>query len=169
MSTSPHIISQINADLQLERQLLLNIYAYLNRVIAMEAGAYHCVMDDLYMAYHFQALLDGKWGYMTLSPETSQELNDFAESWRGYRKEKPYGEDEYFVFFDPEWHEIIQYRILPALKAMEADFRRNQVAYQSLQTTYSPSARPPDEAALERGRTLYNLLLSHRIIKKDYD
>ena len=165
--TPQRIINQINNEIGEEKRLLLSIYNYLSKIYNNEQMAYTCALDDLYMADNLSALVNKKWGTNILGTHSFGFLIEFEQLWRHYRKTAPHGEDEIFVNIDPAWKKIVQDCLVPLLNSMENDFHEYGIEFISYKEYHDPDARPSDEEILERGRTLYDLLLKHGIIKKN--
>ena len=103
-----------------------------------------------------------------LEKSTLDKYRVFKQKFLNYLSNFSYGDDEIFTAFDAIWHQIIKNYLLPVLESMEQDFEKHGIEYTSYKITYDPDARPSDEDILERGRTLYGLLLKHKVIKRYY-
>lgn len=121
-------------------------------------------IEDLYEDFEFEALCMGKWGGNILREETNLQLRNFEREWKKFRNGVNYGNDGVFVYFDTNWHHIITAYLIPVLNNIEKDFDKAGVEYISYRKSYQPDTFPPHEDILERGRTLYGLLIKNNII-----
>jgi hypothetical protein len=164
----PHIVEELNQNRENASNLLIEIYDALSQMTCYSKYCYNLYDSDLFEVFEFSSLINQKWGQLIITEPTFNKLRQFSDEWLIYRRNAPYGDDEIFVYSDIEWHRIIKNYLLPALESMERDFEKHGIEYTSYKITYDPDARPSDEDILERGRTLYGLLLKHKVIKRYY-
>ncbi len=133
--------------------------------------------QGLYEDFYFKELINGEWGYQLVSLDTRNHLRNFHINWREYVAKKPFG-DDFFVFYDKEWHELVNNFLLPALESLEKDILKNDLkevqfeesvlTFESYKNIYNPKLRPTDEELIWKVTNLYQLLLDKRIISKPF-
>lgn len=166
--TPQYILNQINSNLEEEKRILLNIYDYLIKIVKQEKMAYSCALEDLYMEYKLNPLVNKKWGTNILSLQSFKLLEEFENQWRNYRKSYPYGEDEIFVLIDPTWHDIVKKKLMPLINSLQNDFEATGMDYFK-DDLNEAIYQPTNQDILQRASTLYNLLIKHGIMNKNVE
>lgn len=123
---------------------------------------------DYMEIFIFGELVDKKWGALILSNETFLRLKNFESRWRTFVHNKAYGQDGVFVYFDPEWRNIVLDYLIDSLKYMEGDFEEQSIQYIGVKTHFDPSAHPTTEEILNKGEVLYNILLQNGLQEKEW-
>lgn len=167
-NTHKHIIEMINQNIKEEERILLSIYSILIKISSQEPMAYTTALDDLYMDYKFKALIEKKWGSNVLGDSSFEKLTQFEKKWLDYRRENTFGEDEIFVYLDPNWHQIRETYLWPSIDSLKRDFNKNIADSNLDRTTIENKRRPTDAEILERGKILYGMLIKNGIIDKSY-
>lgn len=124
--------------------------------------------ESLIEDWDFRRLLLGEIGSEVISSLTLDLLNNFRLNWLKYKRSANYAGDPVFMYFDINWHQLIEEYLIPALDSMELDFNYYGLEYVPYSSHYNPSIRPSVENILERGTTLYKLLLKNGITEKPY-
>ena len=124
------------------------------------------VEETIIEDFEFLDLIKNKWGKEILSDQTFEHLACFRQEWLQYKKGVNYAGDTVFMFFDNKWFDIIKNYLIPLLESMEKDFSLNKIKYTSYRNSIDLDTRPSTDDILERGRTLYKLLLKNKVIKK---
>ena len=118
--------------------------------------------------FEFKGLLKKEWGTDILSERSFKGLVEFREKWLAYKESVNYAGDTVFMFFDQKWKDIVKEYLCPALDSIELDFLNNHMDYISYKKNADFDAYPSISEILERGETLYKLLLNKNIVKKRY-
>lgn len=163
-----HIVEELNSNKESAAGQLVEIYSELSLMISYSKYCYNLYDSDLFEVFHFDELVRQEWGVNILSKDSFNLLNNFYIAWKEYRISNLYGDDEIFIYSDNKWHQLVSDYLIPLLINFEVDFDSNNIQYKSYIQFYDPDARPSDEDILERGRTLYKLLIDHGIIKRKY-
>lgn len=119
--------------------------------------------ESLIEDWNFYGMLNKEWGTDIIADHTIDKLNKFRKKWIDYKNSVNYAGDTVFMFIDENWKHLVQKYLCPTLESMEADFDANHIEYNSYKKDYNPDARPSKQNILERGRTLYGLLLKHNV------
>ncbi len=153
--------------------LLISNFYYDLKLLLDPTGKYYFVALDEFINSSYNIFdinylmnIDPKNEYSSLSTKCRYE--EFRIHWVGYLKDNNYSEDGIFIQFDPKWSFIKEHYLIPLLIDLENEMLRLDINFQTFRDTYNSDARPSDEDILERGRTLYGLLLKHKVIKRDY-
>lgn len=144
------------------------IHEVLSKMVSYSKYCYNILDSDIHEVFEYPTLIKQKWGSSILSEKTFKLLQLFNKSWLSYRINRSFGDDPVFVYFDPEWHELIKEKLIPCLESMERDFELNKINYCSYKIYYNPENRPNEQDILERAQTLYNSLLNHKVFRKLY-
>lgn len=144
------------------------IHEVLSKMVSYTKYCYNILDSDIHEVFEYPTLIKQKWGSSILSEKTFKFLQLFNQSWLSYRTNKSFSDDPVFVYFDPEWHELIKDKLIPCLESMEKDFELNKISFCSYKIYYRPENRPNEQDILERAQTLYNSLLRHNIFQKLY-
>lgn len=158
-----HIIDELNRSASTRISHLLRIHRNLIELMNFHYYSSMVYDSDLYEVLEFNSLLNYKWGSEVLGTKTIELIKLFNQEWKKYRTLIPQSDDGVFCSLDPGWHKLFKKQLLPALESMEADFDANHIEYNSYKKDYNPDARPGKQDILERGRTLYGLLLKHNV------
>lgn len=126
------------------------------------------VEESIIEDFDFKGLLKRKWGTNILSENSFERLEEFRKKWLVYKESVNYAGDTVFMFFDQKWKHIVEEYLCPALDSLELDFSHNNIEYISYIKNADFDACPSSSEILERGETLYKLLLNNKIIKKRY-
>jgi len=159
-------MTKITEDLEFQKYNLRCIHYHLSSLVSYKKGNYEVARLDLYLDHFFDELCKGIWGNDLLKSHTIKLFDTFSIAWKRYQIEEPIGEDGVFCFYDPKWNKIIQNCLIPLLDHFEMDLINQNISIESYKKILSQNTRPTDEELLERGRTLYNLLIKHDIIRK---
>ncbi len=152
--------------------LISNFYYDLKLLLDHTGKNYFVALDEFVnssyniLKINYLKNIDPNNEFTTLSTKESYE--EFRIHWLKYLKENKYSEDGIFIQFDPNWSSIIKSYLIPLLLDLESDILRLGLTIQTYKETYNSETRPSDEDILERGRTLYGLLLKHKVIKRYY-
>lgn len=147
---------------------LIYIHEVLSKMVSYSKYCYNILDSDIHEVFEYPALIKCKWGGSILCEKTFKLLQLFNQTWLSYRMNKSFSDDPVFVYFDPEWHELIKDKLIPCLESMEEDFKLNKINFGSYKIYYNPENRPNEQDILERAQTLYNSLLHHNIFQKLY-
>lgn len=128
------------------------------------SNAEESIIED----FNFKGLLKREWGTDILSESSFEGLVKFREKWLAYKKSVNYAGDIIFMFLDQKWKDIVEEYLCPALDSIEVDFLHNNIEYISYKKNTDFNACPSSSEILERGATLYKLLLNKKIVKKRY-
>ncbi len=105
-------------------------------------------------------------GLNFLSKETKEKLLRFQEKWYEFIEANNYSSDPVFVYLDTQFQHILDNELKSFLLSFNLDMQKNNfVDIESLE--YTTREFPDSKAILERGCTLYGLLIKHKVIKKD--
>jgi len=156
----PDSIEEAKLYLQNIHFSLSSLTYFNNNIFAAE----ETIIED----WNFIDLIHGKWKVNILSEYAIHKVFDFRKMWLEYKKKNVFGDDLTFTYFDPKWHALINDYLIPALDILELEMKDNQIDFISYLDYRDIDAHPNNEQLLERGRTLYNLLLTNKIIERRY-
>lgn len=139
---------------------LVSLTYYNSNVWAAEES----IIED----FNFKGLLKREWGTDILSDNSFKGLVKFREKWLTYKESVNYAGDTVFMYFDKNWIKIINVYLLPAIESMESDMASHKIEFVSYRNHYDPLKKPTIDNILERGNTLYKLLLDAKIVTKSY-
>ena len=146
---------------------LHNIHTFLTWLSFYNKNASN-VEESIIEDFGFLDLTKKKWGTEILSDKTFNAIIVFRENWLEYKKSVNYGGDTVFMFFDKNWKDIIQEYLCPALDSIEQDFISNTIEFTPYKEIVDFNLYPTSTEILERGETLYKLLLEKKVVEKRY-
>ena len=146
---------------------LLEIHQNLSGFLTYCYFSYRMTDSDLFQSLYFKELVNQKWGQLILSKNTFDKGVIFYLKWVDFRLNKPYGDDNVFVYLDKDWLSLLEEYLIPFLKSMEIDFLNHSIEFISYENDYDKTAKPSNEEILKNAAHLYSLLLSHNIIQKE--
>ncbi|MFC2185790.1 hypothetical protein ACFCT7_00640 [Fulvivirgaceae bacterium LMO-SS25] len=146
---------------------LLEIHQNLSGFLTYSYFSYRMTDSDLFQSLYFRELVNQKWGQLILSKNTFDKGVGFYLKWVDFRLNKPYGDDNVFVYLDKDWLSLLDKYLIPFLKSMEIDFLNHSIEFISYENDYDKTAKPSNEEILKNAAHLYSLLLSHNIIQKE--
>lgn len=160
-------IIELSGDAKHTRIYIIHIFNILNSLTSYKnIGAYETGLKALYDDFYFEELIKGNWGRDYLSDQTVRNCFNFHQLWEAYRNSNNYG-DSFFVYFDPEWYDLLENYLVPVLQSMHEDLIRNNILEDLTSgnllkkdpiSEVDRDSRPNDQDLLWRISNLYELL-----------
>lgn len=143
----------------------------------INTGNYAVCFQALYQDFYFKELINREWGNDLITNETAKLLRIYHNMWFEYVQNVPYAND-FFVFYDPNWHNLVRLYLIPALESMERDIDTSKIIYhnidgkdskiESYKAIYNPEARPSDEDIIWKVKIIYQLMIENKLIEKPF-
>jgi|GEM_PF-5465578 len=99
-----------------------------------------------------------------LSSETKELMYAFEKSWYNYLNKTAYSVDAVFVYLDKDFQSILDVELSSFLQGFKDDMKNN--GYTDYWKADKKRQYPSNEQIVERAKTLYGLLIEHKVITK---
>lgn len=116
---------------------------------------YSSIIDAIFEDYaHFYDVNSTSF----FSKNTLVSIRLFVDNLKRYLHDKPYSNEQVFVYLDKDWHQLLERSLIPTLKQIEEDLLRNKIEFAPYSKNFKQHEKPSNSAILERVTLLYKLI-----------